>query len=282
MVEAAIRSGQHRSRLPVAVVASLCIIAGIAAVSAQNRIRHASGQSVTPSFEGWFENPDGTFNLVFGYFNRNFEEELEIPTGPNNKIEPGPADQGQPTHFLPERQVGVFVLVVPKDFGKKTVTWTLASRSETFSIPGYLRPEWRLEALKQPTSDAVPPVVRFDPAGGKADQGPAGPTAIMKVAFDDQPTLNAWVTGLETPGRGEAGRGNSAPPLTWSKYRGPGLVSFAVPRPRPDKTGKITTTATFSEPGEYTLLLVAGRPNTGGCCWTNAFLKVTVSPSGAK
>src|SRR3954471_23336636 len=75
-----------------------------------------SGQGVTGAFEGWFPNADGTFSLLVGYYNRNSKQELDIPSGPANKIEPGPADQGQPTHFLTGRQWGVFTVTVPKDF----------------------------------------------------------------------------------------------------------------------------------------------------------------------
>ena len=74
-----------------------------------------SGETVTPAFEGWYENSDGTLSLSFGYFNRNVEEVLEIPVGPNNFIEPGDPDQGQPTHFQPRRHWGVFVVRVPVD-----------------------------------------------------------------------------------------------------------------------------------------------------------------------
>ncbi|HEY6372714.1 MAG TPA: hypothetical protein VIX37_19200, partial [Candidatus Sulfotelmatobacter sp.] len=49
-------------------------------------VRMARGQDVTPAFEGWIANPDGTFTLYFGYMNRNYEEELDIPIGPNNNI----------------------------------------------------------------------------------------------------------------------------------------------------------------------------------------------------
>ena len=76
-----------------------------------------AGQSVTPALEGWYENPDGTYSLSFGYFNRNTEEELDIPIGPNNRFEPGTPDRGQPTHFLPRRQRGAFTVTVPADFG---------------------------------------------------------------------------------------------------------------------------------------------------------------------
>ena len=100
---------------------------------------HAVGQSVSPSFEGWYPNADGSFSMVFGYFNRNYDESLDIPVGPNNKLEPGPADQGQPTHFLPRRQTGVFAIVVPSDFGEQELTWSLTAYGETIAIPGHLR-----------------------------------------------------------------------------------------------------------------------------------------------
>ena len=75
---------------------------------------HDSGQSITGAFEGWFPNPDGTISLLAGYFNRNLKQELEIPAGPNNRIEPGGPDRGQPSHFLPGRQWGVFAVKLPK------------------------------------------------------------------------------------------------------------------------------------------------------------------------
>src|SRR4030095_16518827 len=77
-----------------------------------------TGQSVTGAYEGWYRNSDGTATMLVGYFNRNSKETFDIPPGPNNRIEPGEPDQGQPTHFLPRRQWGVFTIRVPKDFGK--------------------------------------------------------------------------------------------------------------------------------------------------------------------
>src|SRR5438067_7974151 len=78
-----------------------------------------TGQSVTPSYEGWYQNPDGSYNLLLGYYNRNQTQALDIPIGPNNRIEPGGADYGQPTHFLPHRQWAVLTITVPKDFGNR-------------------------------------------------------------------------------------------------------------------------------------------------------------------
>src|SRR5207244_6291099 len=89
------------------------------------QIRHAAGQNVVPVFEGWEKNPDGSFNMVFGYMNRNYEEEVDVPVGSDNRIEPGPADQGQPTHFYPRRSRFLFRVRVPQDFGTREVVWSL-------------------------------------------------------------------------------------------------------------------------------------------------------------
>jgi hypothetical protein len=109
--------------------------------------RFASGQNVVPVFEGWEHNADGSFNMVFGYMNRNYEEQVEIPIGPNNKIEPGVPDQGQPTFFYRRRQQFVFKVRVPSDWGNKDLVWTLTSRGHTEKAYGSLLPVWELGNL---------------------------------------------------------------------------------------------------------------------------------------
>jgi hypothetical protein len=89
--------------------------------------KFATGQDVVPVFEGWLKNADGSFTFVFGYFNRNFKEEPAIPPGPDNKLEPGDADRGQPTYFLPRRQSFVFRVKVAKDWGQKELIWSLTA-----------------------------------------------------------------------------------------------------------------------------------------------------------
>src|SRR5215467_1403921 len=96
---------------------------------------HDSGQSVTAAFEGWFPNQDGTFSILFGYLNRNAKQELDIPVGPANRIEPDGPDQGQPTHFLPGRNWGVFTITVPKDFGSRKITWSITANGITTQVP---------------------------------------------------------------------------------------------------------------------------------------------------
>lgn len=248
----------------------------------------ASGQTVTPVFEGWYRNPDGTFSISFGYFNRNAEEVLEIPIGAENSLAPGAADQGQPTRFHPRRHWGVFAVKVPADFGAKKVTWTLKVRGETFAIPGSLHPDWEIDALDgEAGSGNTPPVLRFEPDGPEA-RGPGGSTAGPLQASVGQPlTLTIWATddGRASGSVASDGRSNVPVTLTWFKHQGPGDVTFDPAAPRPAASdGKATTTVTFAAPGQY-LLRVRANDASGvsgaghaQCCWTNGFVKVTVIP----
>jgi hypothetical protein len=252
---------------------------------------HDSGQSVTGAFEGWFANPDGTFSLLIGYMNRNLKEELDIPIGPNNRMEPGGPDRGQPTHFLTRRQWGVFTVTVPKDFGATKLTWTLVANRQATVIPISLDPLWEISPFIEVGMDNTPPVIRFE-EGGPAVQGPRPMTATLSATLPNPLTLTTFIAAdaKKFPG--------AKPPrlpvvvLTWGKFRGPGKVTFANDRPKVEKTehksegdapftGKATTTATFSEPGEYILRVVANDWSGDGgrgfqCCWTNAMVKVSV------
>src|SRR5579862_4887480 len=165
------RASKQESRMRCPWYAPACavvmILAGDAGLSAQ-QLRtgppHDSGQSVTGAFEGWFHNEDGTFSLLFGYFNRNLKQQLDIPIGAANRIDPGGPDQGQPTHFLPRRQWGVFTVTVPKDFGSNQVTWTLTANGATTSVPGNLNPLWELSPFRDANGN-TPPWIGFAPTG---------------------------------------------------------------------------------------------------------------------
>ena len=122
------------------------------------------GASITPAFEGWYQNADGTYTLLVGYFNRNSKETLEIPVGPNNRIEPGPVDQGQPTYFQTGRQWGVFAIKVPRDFGTKALTWTITSNGESQSIPLTLNKNYPIEPFEEKGMGNKPPVFTFSGA----------------------------------------------------------------------------------------------------------------------
>jgi hypothetical protein len=135
-------SSSSRGPLHLAIVACALLFAPAPRASAQ--VHYASGQDVVPVFEGWERNPDGSFNMVFGYMNRNYEEQIDIPIGPDNTIEPGQPDQGQPTHFYTRRQQFVFKVRVPKDFGKKDLVWTVRVAGKTEKAYASLLPFWEL------------------------------------------------------------------------------------------------------------------------------------------
>src|SRR6476620_4961099 len=127
----------HRgTQLSLGVFLILCLCGFVLPQSTQlptdlPQVRFNSGQNVVPYFEGWIRNPDGTFDLVFGYFNRNWTEEVAIAPGPSNRIEPNGPDAGQPTYFLPRRQRWIFRVKVPANFGKNEVTWSITANGRT-------------------------------------------------------------------------------------------------------------------------------------------------------
>ena len=81
--------------------------------STELHVRFNSGQSIVPVYEGWERVPDGSFNMVFGYLNRNHVQELSIPVSAQNGFDPGPADRGQPTYFYPRENHFLFKVNVP-------------------------------------------------------------------------------------------------------------------------------------------------------------------------
>ena len=108
---------------------------------ADTNLSYDSGQSVVPIYHGWVKNPDGTYDLYFGYLNRNWRETVDVPLGPNNTFSaPAAPDAGQPTHFLPRNNRWQFKVRVPADFGAKEVVWTLTSHGETLHAYGVIRP----------------------------------------------------------------------------------------------------------------------------------------------
>lgn len=256
------------------------------------------GGSITGSFEGWFDNPDGSHSFLVGYFSRNTQQAVDIPIGPNNRIEPGGPDMGQPTHFLPQRNVGLFTITVPKDFKPdQRLVWTLTANGQTTSIPLRLNPDYNISPLG--VDDTVgnrPPVIRFA-AEAPTLTGPVGSlkTALTQTTSVGTPLpLTLWVdddakftSGTNAPMR------NPPPPVAiyWTKYRGPGAVTFSNTPAKLDvmKGGQVaqpfagsgTTTATFSQPGDYVLhAMVTDYSGFGGggeaCCWTTALVRVTV------
>jgi len=114
------------------------------------------GSSVTPAFEGWYYEKDGSQRVLVGYFNRNTKQEFDIPVGPNNHIDPGPADQGQPTHFNAGRAWGVFTIPIPKDFGDKKLSWTIVANGFTNTITLHTKPDYIVEPFEDAANKMNP------------------------------------------------------------------------------------------------------------------------------
>lgn len=278
----------------LALAIALVMAIGAALVFAQQTIPvgppHDSGERVTAAYEGWFANPDGSFSMLFGYFNQNFKEEPDIPIGPDNRIEPGGPDQGQPTHFLTRRRWGVFTVTVPTDFGTKKLTWTIVANGKQTQIPARLDPLWLVSPFKD-ASNNTPPFIAFSEEGPFV-QGPRGQSTSVSAHLSEAVTLNVWVADDANVAPGATPP--KTPPVTvsWSKFRGPGSVIFSSDRPAVEKidfnapegtvfTGKASTTASFDQGGEYVLHVAANDwSGEGGrgfqCCWTNAQVHVSV------
>ena len=192
----------------------LALAAGAHAAVAQG-LTYASGQTVSPSFEGWGTNPDGSFNLLFGYMNRNWEEEPDIPVGDDNRFSPGPDDRGQPTHFLPRRNRFVFKVQVPADFGEQELAWTLTVNGVEKVAYGSLRPDYFVDNMVIMSETGT-----LGPGSSNAALRAHTPPVVeleMESEIDAQVgqpvTLSAHVTddGLPRAQRGLFGGGGSLP-----------------------------------------------------------------------
>jgi hypothetical protein len=174
------------------------------------------GTSVTPAFEGWYFDKDGSQRVMVGYFNRNTKQEFDIPAGPNNRVEPGPADQGQPTHFSAGRQWGVFTIKLPKDFGTRKLSWTIVANGFTNTITLHTQPDYIVEPFEDAANKNTPPKLKFQP-NGPAFTGPPQAIAEKYSGTVGVPVpLTVWISDEgakinvpEPSGRGR-GRGRGA------------------------------------------------------------------------
>ena len=244
------------------------------------------GQNVIPVYDGWFENPEGSYTLCFGYFSLNTEQSLDIALGPENRIEPSQYDGIQPTHFDPvpaptltvryRHHWCVFSVTVPDDFGTRDVIWTLTSQGDELAATGSLLPVYILDEPTSSGREAVAPFISLEEDGPKL-QGRRGLWAGPRTVPVNEPLpLTAWIQHAE-PGTW----------LGWTKHQGPGEVMFTDSEILMDAAeGAATTSATFSQPGSYVVRVQAindlerGRNPTFGfefhCCWTNGFVRVDV------
>ena len=142
------------------LLASLAVLFLFQAAGAQE-LMFLRGEIVSPAYEGWWPNDDGSFTLFFGYMNTNWEQEFEVPIGPDNyftltepgglddleqeALDPAVADQGQPEHFYPRRNPFLFTVRAPGDFGDKEWVWTLTTQGKTNRAYGLLSTDYRID-----------------------------------------------------------------------------------------------------------------------------------------
>jgi hypothetical protein len=245
--------------------------------------KYNSGQTIQPIFDGWSRNSDGSVTMHFGYLNRNFVEEPYVPLGPDNNIEPGGPDQGQPTYFYTRTNRKAFSVRVPKDWGKKELVWSITVHGKTEKAVAWLQPEWEIDSSDARTSGEgsknQPPTLSV---AAPATINVSNPLILTATVTDDglpnqaRPQRNPAV-GQETPPILQPGAGSTdavpvnvpqartnprgirvseQPPrglsVAYFVWRGPANVNF-TPRFSEVKDGKAITNATFTKPGEYIL-----------------------------
>ena len=284
---------QARCVRPIRWVLLLALAASLTAPQEGSaRQSFANGQTISPAYEGWTQNPDGSFDLVFGYMNRNWKEQIDVPVGPRNLIAPGDPDQGQPTHFQPRRNRFVFRVRVPADFVDKELVWTLTSNGQTHRAYATLKRDYFIDnsviqanfgaagaAGSTPElPDNETPSLTVE--GGSTRVVRVGePLALVAVVTDDdKPTARRLApTNPRRPGRITTDSATGLR-MSWFLYRGEGTVAFEPEQivvwedtrvgrhspwspgwstPDAPEDGRWETEATFSEPGEYVLRALA-------------------------
>jgi hypothetical protein len=264
-----------RALVAVALAPGVCALAIGTSAQSPNQLPGPrepfgnAGEAIYPAFEGWGLNQDGTgYLIVLGYMNRNRTQVVEIPIGPDNRIEPEGPDYGQPTMFEPGRQTAVFAIKVPRDFGDRKLTWTLVANGQPAVVTFHLHRDYTLNFYKDKANGNEPPRMTFDP-GEPAIAGPTAgfvrtlagsvgqPLPLKLWASDAPPLEKNWesiVTAQNQPaprlvppdqaaivngqlfGGAAAGRGvnsGTAPAdltVVWRKVRGPGAVTVTPPR----------------------------------------------------
>jgi len=259
-----------------------------------------SGDLVAPFFDGWYDNGDGTFTYQFGFLNRNTEEIVDIPLGENNHITPAQYDGVQPTHFpvynrrglTGKRERGVFAVTVPNS--ETEVVWTLSHAGRTYSIPGRTGSIAYEMSRDIAAFGSLPPAIRFSPTGPES-RGPEGPTAERVTASVGTPVTLAALVQDRGERYGLAEEMFYPVRAEFLLHQGPAQIEFDPPMVTVEAAdgsasegasaaswGRVSTQATFSEPGEYVVRIRAdnfGAPDSkfdNMCCWANVYVPVTV------
>ena len=137
----------HYSNNKTKWLTGLLLFSVLSTQSATAQLSYRTGAEIEPGYEGWRANEDGTYTLIFGYMNENWEEQPDIEVGESNFFTPGDADRGQPTHFLPRRNRFTFEVVVPSDWGDRELVWTLTHNGETNRAYGTLTTDYLIDNM---------------------------------------------------------------------------------------------------------------------------------------
>ena len=231
-----------------------------------NTVRYSTGQSIQPVFEGWSPNPDGSFDMWFGYLNRNYEERLNISVGADNGF--NGEDMGQPEFFEPRRQQFAFKVNVPSTFPKdRDLIWTIKANGVTLKAYGCLWPVWEIDQNTISANRGSRTAIDFDeppneaprvidlPARQTTEVGK--PLSISLAVIDDgnpkpRADRGARVAGIKTPNAAEERPLNQSLRVSWIQWRGPGIATFD-PKVVRVTDGKATTAVKFDKPGSYVL-----------------------------
>ena len=231
--------------LPVVVDLGPHVVAPDSRATAQS-LTYTSGQNVAPAYEGWEQGADGAKYFVFGYMNRNWEEEIDVPVGTENGftvggeraalVAPGvDADQGQPTHFLPRRNRFIFRARVPANFTEKDeLVWTLTTHGKTEKAYATLRPDYILDGVVKASETGAlgagtsspevrankPPVLRIVEANTRNVKIGQAITLTSEVRDDGVPKRRGSGAGAAVRATGPTG---SEPPPPSAAPRTPGM-----------------------------------------------------------
>ncbi|MEZ5491529.1 MAG: hypothetical protein R3F50_14600 [Gammaproteobacteria bacterium] len=270
------------------------------------------GWPIIPLLEGWVRNEDGSITLIFGYINRN-DEDVDVPVGENNYIEPSEFNGMQPGSFLAGRGPQVFSVTLPPDRADEDVWWYIRSGddSELLKVPGRARDSaYELDFIRPRPQGALRPTVGVGENGAQAAEN-------MAVIADYPRTVQVgerieMAINATDPSVRDSSDPRFREPLDlgvhWAKHQGPGNVTFSYhpDSPAPENpynerdpryarweadpregsieagNGVAKVWASFSAPGEYMIRTMVENwqaPDSSQgdqCCWTNVFQRVTV------
>jgi hypothetical protein len=243
------------------LAAALAAAVGLTTAVAQTRFTYSSGQDLSPSYEGWMPNDDGSADLYFGYMNSNWLQEFDIPVGADNSFSPGPVDRGQPTHFYPRRNPFLFTVRVPKEFGSQELVWTLAANGHSEKAYASLKSDYLIDkqvistevggdfgSLADALRDNIPPTLKVDGAAERTVKV-GQPLALAAVATDpdnipkrrDRP-VPATAAAIYRPPSAIVPQSGPGIRFSWIVYRGPAShVTFS-----PDQMKTWTDTRAYA------------------------------------